>query len=63
MVINVSKFVSPGFEKGQLSSPCSLTTDLHGFILAGDESNDRISILNKDDKFLQRRRKIVNSGG
>ena len=47
----VSKFATQGSAGGQLSYPCSLTTDLYGFILVAEDGN-RVSIFNKDGKFI-----------
>ena len=48
----VSKFATQGSAGGQLSRPCSLTTDLYGFILVAEYGNRRVSIFNKDGKFI-----------
>ena len=36
------------FDKGQLSCPRGLTTDLNGFVLVTDSNNHRVSVFDKD---------------
>ena len=43
----VRKLSTLGSGRGQLNSPCSLTTDLNGFIIVDDTCNSRVSIFDK----------------
>ena len=44
----VGKFGARGSGRGQLHNPCSLTTDLNGFIIVADTSNHRVSIFDNN---------------
>ena len=47
MVI-VSKFATTGSGWGQLSNPCSVSTDSYGFILVVERGDHRKSVFDKD---------------
>ena len=36
------------FDKGQLSAPIGLTTDMHGFVLVTENGNNRVTVTDKD---------------
>jgi len=48
------RFGPPESGKGQLKCPCSLTTDINGFVLVGDNhsSYDRINVFGKGGNFI-----------
>ena len=49
----VGKFDAPqGTGRGQLSGPSGITTDVHGFILVTDTSNDSVLIFDQDGVFI-----------
>jgi len=48
----VSKFATLGPDRGQLSYPRGITTDLYGFILVSEYGNVRVSIFDKDGNFI-----------
>jgi len=50
----VGKFGTRGTDRGQLYYPCSLATDVNGFILIGERNSntDRVSIFDHDGKFI-----------
>ena len=47
----LGKFGTQGSGSSQLYNPCSLTTDLNGFILVGD-GNNRVSVFDKNGHFF-----------
>ena len=46
--LRIGKFGTRGSSRGKLDSPCSVTTDLNGFIIVADSDNHRVSIFDKD---------------
>ena len=48
----VGKFGTQGTRRGQLSSACGITIDIHGFILVTEYGNNRVSIFDEDGVFV-----------
>jgi len=50
----IGRFGTPESGKGRLKCPCSLATDVNGFVLVGDNhgSYDRITVFGKDGNFI-----------
>ena len=48
----VSKFGTQGIGRGQLSSPSGIATEMYGFVIVTEGSNNRVSIFNKDGTFI-----------